>query len=162
MKNQYLTLFLVLFLSGCSTSKLITDQESHQLQKEMRRSRTGVNIADAGIYLGSAVLSAATGIEIQPESGAKNFRKIRIENTFHDTLIVNMVTDILWKEDQYCDIRDILIPPLQTIKVIAPIDASYNIYFRTNPDSEDQVININTSERRRIKLKPEITPLPEQ
>lgn len=162
MKKILLPLITAIILLGCNTSRQITDPESYELQKEIRRSRTGLNFAEAGLYFGSAVLSAATGVDIGTEASNKRFRKMLIENSSTDTLIVNMVTDIQWKEDQYCDIRGIVIPPLEEVKVIAPIETNYNVYFRRSFAEEDELIEINTSGKRKLKLMPGMTILPEQ
>lgn len=163
MKNIITILLAINLFSGCVTSKHIKNEESIALQEEIRRTRTGLNAAEAGLFVGSVVLSATIGIDAAPETSSKNFRKLKVLNeSTTDTLIVNMVTDVIWKDDRYCDIRDIVIPPMQTVKLIAPIDASYNVYFRPVGSDTDEKIEINSSGRKIIKLKSGMTQIEEK
>ncbi|HZK96120.1 MAG TPA: hypothetical protein VFC67_18115 [Prolixibacteraceae bacterium] len=145
---------LIIF-SSCVTSAYITDQESTERQKEMRKYRTGVNFAEVGVLFASAVGEAFTGVNIYPEPSTQSFRKMRLINESKDTLYINMVTDWLWKDSAYCDIREIVMPPLESAKVIVPLGAAYNIYFRTDYNTpDDEKVEINTAETGRIKLNP--------
>jgi len=145
---------LIIF-SSCVTSAYITDQESIERQKEMRKYRTGVNFAEVGVLFASAVGEAFTGVNIYPEPSRQSFRKMRLINESKDTLYINMVTDWLWKDSAYCDIREIVMPPLESAKVIVPLGAAYNIYFRTDYNTpDDEKVEINTAETGRIKLNP--------
>jgi len=143
-------------LSSCVTSAYITDQESIARQKEMRKYRTGINFAEIGVLFASAVGEAFTGVNIYPEPSPQSFRKLKLVNGSKDTLYVNMVTDWLWKDSAYCDIREIVMPPLETAKVIVPLGAAYNIFFRTEYNApDDEKIEVNTSEVDRVRLKPD-------
>ena len=143
-------------LSSCVTSAYITDQESIARQKEMRKYRTGINIAEIGVLFASAVGEAFTGVNIYPEPSPQSFRKMKLVNESKDTLYVNMVTDWLWKDSAYCDIREIVMPPLETAKVIVPLGAAYNIFFRTEYNApDDEKIEVNTSQVGRVRLKPD-------
>ena len=123
----------------------------------MRRYRTGLNFSEVGILFASAVGEAFTGVSVYPEPSQQSFRKMVLINAAKDTLFVNMVTDRLWKDSIYCDIRDIVLPPLLSAKVIVPMGASYNIFFRTDFNApDDEKIEINTSDVVRVKLKPGI------
>jgi hypothetical protein len=65
------------------------------------------------------------------------------------------VTNYQWKESGYADIRDIVMPPFKKAKVIVPMGADYNVYYRNDyfaPD--DEKLEVNTSNKRRLKLKP--------
>jgi hypothetical protein len=131
------------------------------MQKEMHNSRTAGNIVDGTFSVIFGILDAALGGDGDIAYGTEQkFRKINIKNEASDTLIVNMVTDYFWKEDHYCDIRDIILPPKDVVKVITPIGATYNVYFRSDPDAEDEMIEINTSGKKTIKLRPGMTILP--
>ena len=146
---------LSLLLSSCKTSGYITDQESIQRQKEMRKYRTGVNFADVGLIVASSVGAVLTGVNFYPDQQSHAFKKMMLVNESKDTLFVNMVTDWLWKDSVYCDIRDIVMPPLKSAKVIVPMGAAYNIFFRNNyyaPD--DEKVEVNTSEINKVRLKP--------
>ena len=151
------TYVLLIIFSSCATSAYITDRESVERQKEMRRHRTGINFAEAGALFASAVGEAFTGVNIYPEPSQQSFRKMILVNDSKDTLFINMVTDWLWKDSVYCDIRDIVMPPRQSAKVIVPMGVAYNVFFRKDfyaPD--DEKVEINTSEVRRLKLSPGI------
>ena len=161
MRKSLKIIVLLLLLVGCKTSEQIADQESYDLQREIRKSRTGLNFAEAGIYFGAIVLSAATGTGMETTTSPQGFKKLKISNESPDTLIVNMVTDYVWKDNKYCDIRGIKIPPNDYVKVITPKGASYNVYFRVNQDAEDESIEINTAEKKGIRLRAGMTKLPE-
>jgi len=142
-------------LSSCATSAYITDQESIERQKEMRKYRTGINFAEAGVLFASAVGEAFTGVSIYPEPTPQSFRKMKLTNVSNDTLYMNMVTDWLWKDSVYCDINEIVMPPLESAKVIVPLGAAYNIFFRTDYNApDDEKIEINTDKTRSVKLQP--------
>lgn len=155
--NTTIATYVLLFmLSSCVTSAYITDRESIERQKEMRKYRTGVNFAEGGIIFASAVGQVFTGISIYPEPSRQSFRKMVLVSESKDTLFVNMVTDWLWKDSVYCDIRDIVLPPQMSAKVVVPMGASYNIFFRNDYNApDDEKVEVNTAEIRRVKLKPE-------
>jgi len=120
----------------------------------MRKYRTGINFAEVGIMVASAVGEAFTGVNIYPEPSPQSFRKMVLVNESKDTLFINMVTDWLWKDSAYCDIREIIMPPLQSAKVIVPMGAAYNIFFRNDYNApDDEKIEVNTAVKRRVKLK---------
>ncbi len=143
-------------LLSCKTSAYITDKESIHLQKEMRKFRTGVNMGDFALLVASSIGAVFTGIYINPNPRPQSFRKLRLVSESKDTLFVNMVTDWLWKDSTYCDIREIVIPPLHSAKLIVPIGAAYNVFFRNDFNApDDDKIEINTAKDRRVKLNPE-------
>lgn len=144
-------------LLSCTTSAYITDPESIHLQKEMRKYRTGMNFAEAGLMMASSIGEAFTGIAIYPESQSQSFRKFVLFNQSKDTLYINMVTDQIWKDSTYCDIRDIVMPPLQSAKVIVPMGAAYNVFFRNDYNApDDEKVEVNTAQVRKVKLSPMI------
>ena len=155
--TRRISFFIALIVfSSCVTSAYITDEQSSERQKEMRRYRTGLNFSEAGIIFASAVGEAFTGINVYSEP-SHSFRKMVLVNQVKDTLFINMVTDRLWKDSDYCDIRNIVLPPLLSAKVIVPMGAAYNIFFRTDFNApDDEKIEINTSQVVRVKLKPGI------
>jgi hypothetical protein len=154
--NRLIVLFIsVIIFSSCVTSAYITDQESFKRQQEMRKYRTGVNFAEIGIIVASAVGEAFSGVNVYPEISPQSFRKMVLVNGSKDTLFINMVTDWHWKDSAFCDIRDIVMPPLQSAKVVVPMGATYNIFFRNDYNApDDEKIEVNTAERRRVKLSP--------
>jgi len=146
---------LISLLLSCKTSAYITDQESIERQKEMRKYRTGVNFADVGLIVASSVGAAITGIAIYPNTQTHAFKKMKLDNEAADTLFVNMVTDWRWKDSVYCDIREIVIPPLRSAKVIVPMGVAYNVFFRTDFNArDDEKVEINTAEMIKVRLKP--------
>ena len=121
----------------------------------MRKYRTGVNFADVGLLVASSVGAALTGVAIYSEPQSQAFKKMMLVNESKDTLFVNMVTDWLWKDSAYCDIREIVMPPLQLAKVIVPMGAAYNIFFRNEYNApDDEKVEVNTAEISKVKLKP--------
>ncbi len=153
-RSAALFISLIVF-SSCVTSAYITDQESIERQKEMRKFRTGANFADIGLLVASSAGAIFTGVNIYPNAQPQSFRRLLLVSESKDTLFVNMVTDWLWKDSVYCDIREIVMPPLRSAKVIVPMGAAYNIFFRTDYNApDDEQIEINTAERKRVKLKP--------
>lgn len=144
-------------LVSCTTSAYITDPESVHLQKEMRKFRTGLNFAEAGLLMASSIGEAFTGIAVYPESQSQSFRKLVLVNQSKDTLYVNMITDQVWKDSTYCDIRDIVMPPLQSAKVIVPMGAAYNVFFRNDYSApDDEKVEVNTALVRKVKLFPKM------
>ena len=147
---------LILF-SNCRTSSYITDEESRERQKVIRRYRTGINISDVMVQFGSAFSTAMTGVTIYSAPELKSFKKMKLKNESQDTLIVNMITDFLWRDSTYCDIREIVIPPSKSARLIAPIGATYNVYYRKDFNAtDDEKIEINTASERMIRLGGEI------
>ena len=122
----------------------------------MRNYRTGVNIADIGMIVAASVGALYTGMNVYANPQTQSFRKMKLFNDSQDTLFVNMVTDFHWRDSTFCDIRDIVLPPLQKAQVIVPLGAVYNVFFRneyTAPD--DEKVEINTALIRKVRLKTE-------
>lgn len=139
---------------SCNTSGYITDPQSIKRQKEMRKYRTGVNFADVGLLVASTVGAVFTGVNVYPEPQPKSFKKMMLVNESKDTLFVNMITDWRWKDSAYCDIREIVMPPLKSAKVIVPLGAAYNIFFRNDYNApDDEKIEINTTKISKVKLE---------
>jgi hypothetical protein len=142
----------VLNLCACRVSSYLTDQKSIELQKSLRKHRTGVNIGEGILVAGSAVFSLFTGLVFfTPQTQA--YRRLKLVSQSKDTLFVNMVTDWKWKDSTYFDLREIVIPPQKSIKLVVPNGISYNIYFRTKYDApDDDKVELNTGETRVVKL----------
>ena len=143
-------------LLSCSISGYITDPASIQRQKKMHQYRTGVNIGESFLVVGAAVGAAFTGVDLYSQPQGQAYRKLKLQNDSKDTLFVNMVTDYRWKDSAYFDIRDIVMPPVKSMKLIVPMGVSYNIYFRNEYGApDDEKVEINTSEVRKVRLKPD-------
>lgn len=145
---------IVLNLCACRVSSYLTDQKSIELQKSLRKHRTGVNIGEGILVAGSAVFSLFTGVLFfTPQTQA--YRRLKLVSQSKDTLFVNMVTDWQWKDSTYFDLREIVIPPQKSMKLVVPNGISYNLYFRTKYDTPvDEKVELNTGETRVVKLNP--------
>jgi hypothetical protein len=145
----------LLILWSCSVSGYITDPESVKRQREMHNRRTGVNIGDGFLFVGSAVASAFTGIDFNTHPESQSYRKMKLLNVSKDTLFVNMVTDWQWKDSTYFDIREIVLPPKKSMKLVVPLGISYNVFFRNDYNApDDEKLEINTASIRTLELKP--------
>lgn len=156
-KPIILVLTVLLLFGGCTNTRYLTDVESIERQHDMRKNRTGGNIGDVGINIGSFLLSVFFNVSYDVSSGERDFKRISIVNQSADSLYVNMVTDIVWKEDGYCDIMGIVLPPGAKQKLLVPYPAAYNVYFQT-PYSEEEKLEIRTDNRpRSIRLRDGMT-----
>jgi hypothetical protein len=143
-------------LLSCSVSGYITDPQSIERQKKMHSYRTGVNIGEGSLLVASSVVAIFTGVNIYPDAQSQSFKLMRLINESKDTLFVNMVTDWQWRDSTFCDIREIVMPPLKSAKVIVPMGVNYNVFFRNDYNApDDEKVEINTSQTRRLKLKTE-------
>ncbi len=143
-------------LLSCSVSGYITDPQSIERQKKMHGYRTGVNIGEGSLLVASSVLAVFTGVNVYPDPQSQSFKKMTLINESTDTLFVNMITDWHWRDSAFCDIREIVMPPLKSAKVIVPMGVAYNVFFRNDYNApDDEKVEINTAEIRRLKLKPE-------
>jgi len=146
-----------LFCGGCTSTRYLTDDTTIKRQHEMRSSRAGGNVGDVFINFASFFASALLNTGYEVYSRDRAFKRITISNESTDSLYVNMVTDVVWKEDGYCDIMGIALPPGARQKVLAPFPAAYNVYFRT-PESTEEKLEVRTDGRFRvIRLKPGMT-----
>jgi hypothetical protein len=156
-----LVLGCILFGGGCTNTRYITDQTSIERQHEMRKHRSGTNVGDVLINTTNIILSIALNTEFEIAQSERAFKRITIINESPDSLIVNMVTDIVWKETGYCDIMGIVLPPKARQKLLVPYPAAYNIYFRT-PISEEEKLEIRTDDKRNhYMLNPGFPVVPE-
>jgi hypothetical protein len=145
---------IALNLCACRVSSYLTDQKSIELQKNLRKHRTGVNIGEGILVAGAAAVSLFTGVVFfTPQKQA--YRRLKLVNQSADTLFVNMVTDWQWKDSTYFDLKEIVMPPLKSMKLVVPNSIAYNIYFRTDYNApDDEKVEINTGETSIVKLDP--------
>ena len=154
--GQYGLFLILLILAGsCTTYQYIYDPASRQRQKDMvaqRSMNTGCNALGC---LSSAFITAIWDIEtdfIPTESG---FKRLKLINPTPDTMFVNMLTNAIWDENQYCDFKDIRIPPGKCCRLLTLLNTDYNLYFgNTDDPHDDELLEINTSSHRRYKLIP--------
>ena len=125
----------------------------------MRGNRTVGNMGDISINFDNFLLSAILNIPYQTYSRDRNFKRITIVNQSTDSLYVNVMTEIVWKETGYCDIMVIVLPPEAKQKLLVPYPAAYNVYFKTS-FSEEEKLEVRTGNKhRQISLKPGMTVL---
>ncbi|HAH25603.1 MAG TPA: hypothetical protein DCL77_17905 [Prolixibacteraceae bacterium] len=156
-KAIILVLTVILLCGSCTNTRYLTDPVSIKRQQDMKANRTGVNVGDVGINFASMILAAALDIQYEAYSRERTFKRISIVNQSTDSLTVNMVTDIVWKETGYCDIMGIVLPPGAKQKLLVPYPAAYNVYFKS-PYSEEEKLEIRTDNNlRQINLKPGMT-----
>jgi hypothetical protein len=155
--NRFLmacTLICALFLSSCVSYRYIRDDESLRLQKKIQGRRTA-NIAGGSLLtLGSAALAFFTGVYIGYVPGENNLKTLKLVNTSTDTLQVNLLSDVFWKDSVYCDFRDIRIPPGEKCRLLVPANGLYNLYFSNTADSEedDEMIQVSPLAGTKISL----------
>ncbi|WP_319503576.1 hypothetical protein [uncultured Draconibacterium sp.] len=153
-----LIISILLILQSCSSPKYIYDKSSYKRQKELRSSRGGNILGEVMVGLGSAVVGAMLECEVDYVPSEQQFKKINLINPTNDTIYVNMLTDLVWDEKNYCDFMDIRIPPKLNCKVMVPMHAAYNLYFSNTPQSDDdEVIEIYTTDVKRFSLYPGMT-----
>ncbi|HNX54358.1 MAG TPA: hypothetical protein PKO30_02140 [Prolixibacteraceae bacterium] len=142
---------------GCTSTRYLSDKQSIDRQHDMRKNRTGTNVGDVLLSFANMFISGVLNTDYEITQSERAFKRICIINQSADTLIVNMVTDIVWKETGYCDIMGIVLPPGAKQKLLAPYPAAYNVYFRT-PYSEEEKLEIRTdNQHRRFALRPGMT-----
>ena len=163
MKKQLPYLLLILFaivVQACSSPKHFHDEVSKKRQNELNSARYGNVLADVMTNIGSLFFAVATETEIAYIPSEQQFKKLNLINPSNDTIYVNMLTDILWDKNDYCDFMDIRIPPNTNCKVLVPVFADYNLYFSNTPQNdEDELLQINTSNLKHISLYPGLTNL---
>lgn len=148
----------LLLFHSCSSPKYIYDKSSYERQKELRTSRGGNIFAEVVVGLGSAFVGAMLECEVDYVPSEQQFKKINLINPTNDTIYVNMLTDLVWDEKNYCDFMDIRIPPHLNCKVMVPRHAAYHLYFSNTPQSDDdEMIEIYTTDVKRFSLYPGMT-----
>ena len=155
MKIIY-TIIFILTLTACNSTKYIHHNLSKERQTELKKMRSKNTFSHIGMAIGSMVLSSALEIEMDLIPNHE-FKKLKLLNSSKDTMYVNMLTDVYWDEDNYCDFYDIRIPPNKKCKIYVPVDANYNLYFsNTSIDTDDEMLEINTNDLKKIFLYPGI------
>lgn len=152
-----LVLAVLICCGGCTNTRYLTDSTSINRQHDMRSNRVGKNIGEGCLNMSFMILAAVLNTEFSPVESEREFKRITLKNESSDSLIINMVTDIVWKETGYCDIMGIVLPPQAKQKLLVPYPAAYNVYFKT-PYSEEEKLEVRTDNNRRIiKLKAGMT-----
>jgi hypothetical protein len=148
-----------IFISSCVTYQYFRDENSLLLEKKIQRKRTANVLGGSFLTVGSVVLGALTGIYFGYIPGMRNLKSVRLINKSADTLQLNLLSDQIWKDSVYCDIRDIRIPPGEKCRILVPANALYNLYFSNTMDSEedDEIIRINPVTQPKVILYPGMT-----
>ncbi len=158
IKIFLVSLSILFLLFSCSTPKYFHDPLSKNRQVELKNKRSGNTFANIGLVISSAIVGDVTGVDIDYLPEGQEFKKLKIINPTKDTLFINMLTDVFWDEENYCDFMDIRIPPGKKCKVLVPVDANYNLYFSNTLESDDdEMLEINTSQTKNLSLIPGLT-----
>jgi hypothetical protein len=157
LKIASLILAILIILGGCTSTRYLTDPLSIGRQRDMKKHRANNIVGEVFRNIFNMIISEAIDTEYETAQSEREFKRIAIINESPDSLFVNMVTDVVWKESGYCDIMGIVLPPGAKQKLLAPYPAAYNAYFRT-PFSEEEKLEIRTDgKRRRFGLQPGMT-----
>jgi len=147
----------IILFGGCTSTRYLTDSESIDRQRDMRANRSGGIAGDLFLNIANMFISGALNTDFEVSQRERAFKRITIVNQSNDSLFVNMVTDIVWKESGYCDIMGIVLPPEAHQKLLVPYPAAYNIFFQT-PYTEEEKLEIRTDNKhRRFLLRPGMT-----
>lgn len=150
----------VFFLAACSSPQYFHDSSSYERQKELQDTRSANVFGDIFLGVTSVCMAAAFDGEVEFYPSEQQFKKLKLINPTKDTMYVNMLTDLYWDENNYCDFMDIRIPPKTECKIIVPMNANYNLYFSPTPESDDdEMLEIFTTDIKRISFKPNMTTL---
>lgn len=154
----FLVSIILIFSHSCISYREIYDGPSRERQQQIQGSRSVNVLTDGVITIGSVIVVAITGIYVGYVPEVQDFRRLVLENPMPDTMFVNMVTDFSRNKKDFCDFMDIRIPPLGKCRLLVPLRVNYNIYFgiTDNPENDEQV-GINTSNTRKLTLKPGMT-----
>lgn len=152
-----LVLAVILCCGGCTSTRYLTDSGSIDRQHDMRAHRAGVNVGDAFLNVINLILAGTLNSEFEVTQSDRAFKRIKIVNESSDSLFVNMVTDIVWKETGYCDIMGIALPSGARQKLLVPYPAAYNVYFRTSSSEEEKMEIRTNNKQKNIRLKPGMT-----
>ena len=157
LKFILLVMAAITVFGGCTNTRYLTDSKSIDRQRDMRANRSGENVGDVFVNIANMFISGALNTDFEVSQRERAFKRITIVNESPDSLFINMVTDIVWKESGYCDIMGIALPAGAHQKLLVPYPAAYNIFFQT-PYSEEEKLEIRTDNKhRRFVLRPGMT-----
>ncbi|MCF6358511.1 MAG: hypothetical protein L3J54_11960 [Draconibacterium sp.] len=155
----FLSLFtLTIIIFSCSSQKYFHDISSLDRQKELKKNHSGNVVSNIANGIISIFTSAVFNIEAGWYPSEQEFKKIKLINPSTDTIYVNMLTDVYWDEENYCDFMDIRLPPKTDCKVLVPVNANYNLYFsNTIENDDDEMLEIFTTNLKKVSLYPGLT-----
>jgi ABC-type uncharacterized transport system auxiliary subunit len=93
-RTGILVLAAAIVLSGCTSTRYLTDPATIKQQHEMRSKRIGGNVGDVLVNFGNFFLSALLNTNYEVYSSERSYKRITVVNESTDSLYVNMVTDI--------------------------------------------------------------------
>jgi hypothetical protein len=155
IKSFSIILLSLVHFASCTSQKYFFDTESSERQKELRKHRSG-NIFDGiGFTIISAFATETIEINADFYPEGQEFKKLKLINPTKDTMYINMLTDVYWDEENFCDFMDIRIPPHKKCSMLVPVNANYNVYFSNTPGEEDdEMVEINTDDIGKLPLYP--------
>ncbi len=159
-KIQLVTSLLILtfLFSSCATGKYFYDPVSQERQQDLKKHRSGNVFGDIGLFMANIFVMATLDVDAGLYPQGQEFKKIKLINPTKDTIYVNMLTDVYWDEDNFCDFMDIRIPGEKKCILLVPVNADYNVYFSSTPESDDdEMLEINTDNFKRLSLYPGLT-----
>ena len=98
LKFISLVLAVLVCCGGCTNTRYLTDSTSIDRQHDMRSNRVGKNIGEGFLNMSFLILAAVLNTEFALVESEREFKRITLKNESQDSLIINMVTDIVWKE----------------------------------------------------------------
>jgi hypothetical protein len=151
-------LLLVVLLNSCTTTEYLYDQSSKERQLDLKKHRSGNVFGDIGLVIASVFVMTVLEVDAGLFPQRQEFKKLRLINPTNDTIYVNMLTDVFWDKENYCDFLDIRIPGNNKCLLLVPVNANYNVYFSDTPDDgDDEMLEINTDDFKRLSLYPGLT-----
>lgn len=125
------------------------------MEKGLQGERAGSVVGNSFLMAFFGFLSIITNTDLVnvflPE---QKLRHLTLANTGSDTLQVNMLAGQARRDSQYCDFKDIRIPPGEKCRLLVPVNCNYNLYFSNtmNTEEDDELLEINTNSNPKIKL----------
>jgi hypothetical protein len=162
IRRFQITTFMLLcslFFSSCVTYRYFRDENSALLEKKIQGKRTANILGDSFLTMGTVILGALTGIYLGYTPGMRSLKSVKLTNQSADTLQINLLSDQVWKDSVYCDIRDVRIPPREKCRILLPACATYNLYFSNTIDIEedDEIIQFSPLTKSKFTLYPGMT-----
>ena len=156
-KSVLIFLAAIILSSGCTSTRYITDKRSRETQLSLQRRRTGRNAGLVVINFLKIIITSACDEVYEAERQERQYKRFKVWNSSADTLYVNMVTDITLKDQQYCDVMGLVLPPAKKQRLLLPYPAAYNVYFRSAWSDEEKIEIRTDSYLKKIYLSPGLT-----
>ena len=93
-------LISIIYFTSCTNTRYLTDSKSIDRQHDMRSNRYRVNIGDVFVNIANFFISGVLNTGFEVSQSERAFKRITIVNESSDSLFVNMVTDMVWKESR--------------------------------------------------------------